>query len=65
MQKRKLARSGLGGAAPGLSCLGMSFGYGPLIDEELAGAQDLTVAASAIAVQGARYAEHIERTTGR
>src|SRR4029453_13985938 len=34
MQKRKLGKSGLGVSALGLGCMGLSFGYGPPVDEQ-------------------------------
>src|SRR4051794_27367580 len=33
MQTRKLGKSGLDVSAPGLGCMGLSFGYGPPVDE--------------------------------
>src|SRR6516225_7511396 len=34
MQKRKLGKSGLEVSALGLGCMGLSFGYGPPVDEQ-------------------------------
>src|SRR3954466_12118629 len=34
MQTRKLGKSGLGVSALGLGCMGLSFGYGPPVDEQ-------------------------------
>src|SRR3954464_11266502 len=34
MQKRKLGESGLEVSALGLGCMGLSFGYGPPVDEQ-------------------------------
>ena len=34
MQKRKLGNSNLEVSAIGLGCMGMSFGYGPVKDEQ-------------------------------
>jgi aryl-alcohol dehydrogenase-like predicted oxidoreductase len=34
MQKRELAKSGLEVSALGLGCMGLSFGYGPPVDEQ-------------------------------
>jgi aryl-alcohol dehydrogenase-like predicted oxidoreductase len=34
MQKRKLGRSGLEVSAIGLGCMGLSFGYGPAVDQQ-------------------------------
>jgi aryl-alcohol dehydrogenase-like predicted oxidoreductase len=54
MDKRKLGKSNLEVSAIGLGCMGMSFGYGPPADKQ-----------EMIKVQGARYPEHLEKTTGR
>src|SRR5260221_10885093 len=34
MQKRKLGNSGLEVSALGLGCMGLSFGYGPAVDQQ-------------------------------
>jgi len=34
MQKRKLGRSNLEVSALGFGCMGLSFGYGPAVDEQ-------------------------------
>src|ERR1043166_4751473 len=34
MQKRKLGQSGLEVSALGLGCMGLSFGYGPAVDDQ-------------------------------
>lgn len=34
MQKRKLGNSNLEVSAPGLGCMGMSYGYGPAADKQ-------------------------------
>ena len=61
MQKRTLGDSGLEVSALGLGCMGLSYGYGPAVDD-LRVTED---AAGKITVQGTRYPAHLQQRCGR
>ena len=78
MQKRTLGKNGLEVSALGLGCMGMTFSYAPFPEKKdsialLRAAVELSAedlrqieaALSQIQVEGARYPEALEKTTGR
>ena len=69
MQQRNLGQSNLEVSALGLGCMGLSFGYGPPVDEQagielIRAAVDLGVTFFDT-VHGARYSEAAQRMINR
>ncbi len=60
MQERVLGTSGLKVSAIGLGCMGLSFGYGPAV-ENCVGFKLIPAAFE----QGERYPAHLQKLVGR